>query len=246
MRVDAVRVLYLHKYGGVYTDLDVESTDSLDIAFVPDGSWISKHQVDPTATRPWYRRWYSSLFSWSGSGLAVNFNPMSAKTFQKDQGVVLASMGFAHEVQTWVHSVPNAWMASRPGHPFWLYCIKYMMEKMRYIEENDVDRSQWGAEALTGPGMLHHVYVQYMNERKGPLKRDPVYMLSSDVIFPYDWDHNRDHTGICSSQATSFNAEECKKQFVRRGSTFAISYWSHSWGKEGNALLDEEKGLKKV
>ncbi|KAJ3070800.1 hypothetical protein HK102_006588, partial [Quaeritorhiza haematococci] len=251
MRVDSVRVLYLHKYGGVYADLDVESTGSLDQAFLSDGSWMSKHQVKPPHPRPEGESHPSfPSFSWDTSSASSTSawgegpkNPLSPSTFQKDQGVVLASLGPESLVHTWIHSVPNAWMASRPGHSFWMHCIKFMMKQMDHIREHNIPADKVDAEYITGPGMLHRVYLDYMKDVKYAPDRDPVYMLAPDVIFPYSWDHNRTFTWACSSQSPNFSAETCKKEFVKPGSTFGISYWSHSWGNDGNSLLNEEKGL---
>ena len=35
--------------------------------------------------------------------------------------VVLARM--RDVIESWDEAVPNAWMASEPGHPFWLFCV---------------------------------------------------------------------------------------------------------------------------
>lgn len=41
--------------------------------------------------------------------------------------VVLAAMG--SDLQT-RETVPNAWMASVPRHPFWLFCIQQMIKRV--------------------------------------------------------------------------------------------------------------------
>ena len=34
-----------------------------------------------------------------------------------------AYLGRITEDDTWQHNIPNAWMASSPGHPFWMFCL---------------------------------------------------------------------------------------------------------------------------
>ncbi|KAJ3067841.1 hypothetical protein HK102_007326 [Quaeritorhiza haematococci] len=230
MRVDSVRVLYLHKYGGVYADLDVESTGSLeDMVGLGGERWMEGHVVAPP------QRNGNNLHGFSWASQQTRPTP-----FHQDQGVVLASMGPTHLIHTWPHAIPNAWMASRPGHSFWMHCIKRMMEKMETARQNGgLDRL--GAEDATGPVMLHEAYEEYV--RGASANREPIYLLAPNVIFPYSWDHNRTHTWVCSSQSPNFNAQDCKSEFVTPGSTLAISYWSHSWGDKGNKLIEEAQGL---
>ena len=40
-------------------------------------------------------------------------------------GVFLAAMG---KDESFVHSLPNAWMASVKGHPFWLICMQQVIK----------------------------------------------------------------------------------------------------------------------
>ena len=40
--------------------------------------------------------------------------------------VYLAAMGADHE--KFEHGVPNAWMASVRGHPFWLFCLQQVIK----------------------------------------------------------------------------------------------------------------------
>ncbi|KAJ3060220.1 hypothetical protein HK102_009610 [Quaeritorhiza haematococci] len=119
-------------------------------------------------------------------------------------------MGSRSEIFWWPHSMPNAWMASRPGHSFWMHCLKYVMHKHTSLEDPiDVNYPEW----VAGPSMLHRVYAQYVGLPEW--EREPIYLLDPDVIFPYSWQHNSSHWSSCSAQSNSFNATECKKSFVR-------------------------------
>ena len=42
--------------------------------------------------------------------------------------VYLAAMGTDEDFE---HGLPNAWMASVPGHPFWLFCLQ-LVTKLNY------------------------------------------------------------------------------------------------------------------
>ena len=87
-RVDTVRYMYLHKFGGVYADLDFESIKPMD-------------------------------------------------DYLKDKQLVLGRMGHDNNFE---HSIPNAVMASIPGHPFWLQVLDFVV--LNYKEN-------WGAEKVS-------------------------------------------------------------------------------------------------
>lgn len=75
-RIDAVRYMYLHKFGGVYVDLDVESIRPMD-------------------------------------------------DYLKGKQLILGRMG---PNQNFSHSIPNAFMASVPGHPLWMTALSYVAD----------------------------------------------------------------------------------------------------------------------
>ena len=68
----------------------------------------------------------------------------------------------------WIHSIPNNWMASAPGHSFWNYAIKFIY--------NNLNKTKGlGPEFLTGPVMINKVYLEYS---KLPVaKEDPVTLF---------------------------------------------------------------------
>ena len=75
-RIDTVRYMYLHKFGGVYVDLDFERIRPMD-------------------------------------------------EYLKGKQLFLGRMG---DDENFSHSIPNAFMASIPGHPFWLEVLEYIKE----------------------------------------------------------------------------------------------------------------------
>lgn len=86
-RIDAVRYMYLHHYGGVYVDLDFESIKPMDDYL--NGKQLVLGVMGPDKNRP--------------------------------------------------HSIPNAFMASRPRHPFWIKVLNYIHVFRKF---------NWGAELV--------------------------------------------------------------------------------------------------
>ncbi|KAJ3070825.1 hypothetical protein HK102_006576, partial [Quaeritorhiza haematococci] len=169
MRVDAARVLYLHRYGGVYMDLDVESTAPMDQMFENVESMMRFTIF--SEENPWAADVKEKLQKRAPEGGAKNTFACAKEWVKtKDMGVVLASLGPRNAIQKWPHSVPNAWMASRPGHPFWLYCLNAITNS--FMDPSDpVERRK--PEFVAGPVMLHRVYFDYITD----CERDPVFIL---------------------------------------------------------------------
>lgn len=122
MRIDSTRVFYLHKYGGLYTDLDIE-------CLKPIQGLLGSHDL------------------------------------------ILARMG---DDDSFEHSLPNAWMASKPGHPFWLWCAKRMM---------DSSESWWAqdAEHTTGPAMIYYAYQDYIKHSKDKSNGNDIYIAPKGI-----------------------------------------------------------------
>ncbi|KAJ3070824.1 hypothetical protein HK102_006575 [Quaeritorhiza haematococci] len=294
MRVDAARILYMHRYGGVYVDLDVESTAPMDEMFssvdsllrftLPEDNPAPRADVEnqgepshivvgiqadePQSGEPVIsqgqpkkkhrkkggkKRKSRSKNPKPASDHPLDQPPPELQQLQKrsltddsgqpidpevstvnetiaellpcasppqdalrchrfwkdsdDMGVVLASMGPKNQIAKFPHSFPNAWMASRPGHPFWLFCLDYVMSSFADTEDPIKNRNP---EFVAGPVMLHRVYYDYIED----CGRDPVFILDADVIFPYSWEHDKTHTRICSSEGSTFDAKTCRNIFV--------------------------------
>jgi hypothetical protein len=187
MRADSVRYLYMHKYGGLYADLDMDPIKSTD-----------------------------ELLN------NINLN-------ENKPNVVLGHMG---DDYAYPHNVPNAWMISTPGHPFWLYCITKIMQHM--TEGGN------GAEHLTGPVMLYRAAQDYAETQRritgtsspgvenGATKVFDLTVLKPGLIYPFDWHKpQKDQANICAaSKSQNLNDEKCKAQFPE---AYTITYWTHSW-----------------
>ncbi|KAI9192968.1 nucleotide-diphospho-sugar transferase [Polychytrium aggregatum] len=195
MRADAARYIYMHKYGGVYADLDMESLRPLDD--LVEGRELILGQMG-TQISPW-----------------------------------------------WQHSLPNAWMASKPNHSYWMHCLQDIMNTMEHRRSHGDPWLSVNAEYVTGPAMLHRVFLNYIQL---PLaQREPVFIADADIVFPYDWSNISPHYQVCAAtNIRMFNVERCKA-LVTTERTVSITYWSHSWEPQMmNADLTTEMGLEKM
>jgi hypothetical protein len=52
---------------------------------------------------------------------------------------------------TWMgrHNIPNSWIASVPGHPFWIYLLQAII---------DTDQKAGGAEYISGFIILSNIF----------------------------------------------------------------------------------------
>lgn len=219
----------------VYADFDVECLQPLDSLF-------ARYNV-------------TTVSHTTALGSANNHLP-PPKTERK---AFLGRMGLDDKSD---QSIPNAWMASTPGHPFFLM-------PMEYIDSNIQKADAMKPEELTGPGALYLQVKNYkaeytdksMNKLEEHFAKSPwmdVYGLQSKMghsveilpfqyIFPYSW--QRDGNGvkdICLSSRITFEPERCKKLLAtEEWGSFAITYWSHSWMKKGHHNLDHLKDKDK-
>ena len=167
-RADAARLMYMHKYGGFYADLDVECLQS--------------HEA------------------------------------LRKLGTALLPLMDSRQYFHW-HNIPNAWMASPPGHPFWMHML-HAIGRLTHSTSN-----LFSPEATTGPKMLLKTAKQY-----DASANSSAYLLymAPGLIFPYSW---IDWTfyKTCSTESKAFNAEACKQQVDPEQLAFAVTYWSHTW-----------------
>lgn len=172
--------------------------------------------------------------------------PSSAKGERK---VFLGRMGTD---ENYVHSIPNAWMGSTPGHPFWVLPLES-------CEKNIGSNAE--PEYLTGPPALYDRVGEYkgkyghgrggkMDDHYGsggwrdlyPRPRD-VQMLPPQSlvvlpfweIYPYSWDRDGEaYKPLCWVTQETFSAATCKQVLgLEHWGSHSITYWSHSWSGDG-------------
>ncbi|EGF78422.1 hypothetical protein BATDEDRAFT_90632 [Batrachochytrium dendrobatidis JAM81] len=123
---------------------------------------------------------------------------------------------------TYEHNIPNPWLGSAPGHPFWIY----LLEKIK----NATLSSQ--VEVSTGPVVLYKALKEFEQEKMNE-NILPITYIAPEMILPYDWHNNKGLGHLCSAQSGGFDPEECKKRIDPDKNAYAITYWSHTWeGKE--------------
>jgi mannosyltransferase OCH1-like enzyme len=187
-RADFVRGLYMHKYGGVYADLDT-----------------------------WCLRPIDSLFT-IGSGKAYVAEMSPDKQFNQN--------------------IPNAWFASAPGHPFWIFFSKCAVELLHNMFASG---SSAQIEQITGPLLLKQA-VDAWNDIHGD--GDPTLeILDAGKVYVDDW-HAETDQGVDPSFHEN-NAklwEECNREELYKDEVeerckaafpdaVVLTFWSHSWGR---------------
>jgi inositol phosphorylceramide mannosyltransferase catalytic subunit len=142
-----------------------------------------------------------------------------------------------------IHSIPNAWMASTPFHPFFLLPLEVVPNpNAKTVEE------------VTGPVALRRQLQRYDKEFKNGTEllpylrtmtntshayfdeyelRHNVSILSTDVIYPYAWNQDGVPEGfrqICSGQSGTFDRQVCLEGLkVWERGAHCITYWTHTW-----------------
>jgi hypothetical protein len=146
-------------------------------------------------------------------------------------------------------SIPNAWMASPPGHPFFLSMLYWTHAKLAKAN------AKLKPEALTGPEALYNGIREYEKDILHTSLLDPQYqkkqlfagsnpssghevvLLPPWYIFPYNWAH-MEFVDICSAQRWLFNPRTCKDRIeVDKLRSYTITYWSHTWTPWGSHPL---------
>ena len=173
--------------------------------------------------------------------------PSSAEGERK---VFLGRMGTDDD---FVHSIPNAWMGSTPGHPFWLLPLESCEEHIG---------NGAAPEYLTGPPALYDRVRDYrnsyddgrgdkMDDHYGKSPWRHLYPPSSDdqrfppqsvvvlpfwEVYPYSWERDGEaYRKLCWVTQDTFSAAMCKQVLgLDHWGSHSITYWSHSWSVDGH------------
>jgi inositol phosphorylceramide mannosyltransferase catalytic subunit len=195
--------------------------------------WTDDHNLELVTTHfPWFKDTYVALpanimradsarymYMYTFGGVYADLDMECLKPMDDllmGHRCVLARMGNDPDFS---HSIPNAFMASEPGHAFWLLCLFHITE----IHRKDPNST---AEALTGPVMLKQVMDDYWY--KFAWHNNSLTVLAPGLIYPFDWNGGSDHVrATCHSMGKDgFNETSCKNMFP---DAYAITYWEHSW-----------------
>ena len=108
--------------------------------------------------------------------------------------------------------IANAFLASTPGHPFWIHVLTSI------IEAADTSATELTAVKLTGPGAVTRAFREFAK-----VKSLPVYVAPSGLIYPT---HNDTGPDPCRFQEAVFDAAACKS---KHPDAMALTYWTGSW-----------------
>ncbi|KAJ3332735.1 hypothetical protein HDU76_013282 [Blyttiomyces sp. JEL0837] len=132
-------------------------------------------------------------------------------------------------------NVPNAFMISRKGHPVWLWILRFVERKAKKTQ--NVDRHRNRVESISGPVPFKFGIEAFMRHGEaGPDLDKGVMILDSEYIYPVDWSSTFNAHPYCQSLMSEFDAEKCKIALNVNddpsSNSFAITYWSQSWGSQ--------------
>lgn len=139
--------------------------------------------------------------------------------FIDSEPILLAHMSMDYQ---FAHDVPNAWMASVPGHPFWVFFVNTMISSYN---------KDYGAEQATGPVALKRA-LEFWQHHSLPIK-----VLRPGIVYLRDWHNFIANAGpifdrICDGGTidTEETESNCKKKYPEAA---VLTFWAHSWEGKG-------------
>lgn len=128
-----------------------------------------------------------------------------------------ASLALAYDIRSdnGGSEIANAFMASAPGHPFWIHVLTSIVERAH--------GSTWQREKAimeTGPGALSRAYNEWSISRSKGL---PIYVVPPGLIYPTQKHKSRDP---CRYYDQGFDPLVCKAEHP---DAYALTYWTGSW-----------------
>mmetsp|Transcript_157547 Transcript_157547/g.482839 ORF Transcript_157547/g.482839 Transcript_157547/m.482839 type:complete len:369 (-) Transcript_157547:38-1144(-) len=178
-RVDAARIFMLHRYGGVYADMDVEAVRDPSPLFNGGHELVFFYQLPP-----------------------------------RDLAAVVDDSG-GDSGKPRLGTVSNAMMASKPGHPFWMFLAEKMMNgKDTALKQAALSEvAHMDVYLTTGPSMLSSALSEYQR-----LHMDAkVAVFSKKYWSPFSWGQREDPCEV---------HWECRALYPE---AFVISHWARSW-----------------
>lgn len=180
-RVDAARVFMMHRFGGVYADLDIEAVRDPSPLFNTGHDLVFFYQLAPHVK-------------------AATIDPIEGENGKPRLG-----------------TISNAFMASKPGHPFWMYLADKMMKgrTAALAEAANAELPHMDIYLTTGPSMLSRALQQYQEETSDA----NVAIFSKKYWSPFT-------TGLKDDPCEVH--WECRAQFPE---AFVVSHWTRTWMK---------------
>ncbi|GAB5370340.1 hypothetical protein AAMO2058_001484100 [Amorphochlora amoebiformis] len=167
---------------------------------------------------------YFILYNYGGIYADLDVESVAPLDEILDQPLILSQEPLAHAVvlEDRPRQVCNAFMASRPGHPFWPFVHNYMAS-------HQVRRDPVGS---TGPRMLDAALEAYINTSNP----ETVFVGSPERFMPLFDDKLNNFRRKCERWSLSDRQlEYCKvmreRDFVNQieDDTLTVHHWSHTW-----------------
>ena len=116
-------------------------------------------------------------------------------------------------------SIPNAFLASVPGHAFWYYVLQRVLLAFvgGEVNKDDVHR-------VTGPIMLKQAVADFQNT--SPKQDLTVFSPKTVIGVDFNWRDDskmRKVFAVCHAASGDFNTTLCKDHFP---DSYALTYWS--------------------
>lgn len=159
---------------------------------------------------------YMFLYTYGGIYLDMDFECLqSFDTLLEEYSyydILLGSITSNGNYANSMHTIPNAIMFSKPGHPFWL-------EVLQLLELYSKD-SKKGVEEQTGPVVLKEAYLMSSYFYK-------IKILEPHILYPISW--ITDSAVRIESLHQKDLLQLTKDALTRYPNSYAITYWTHSW-----------------
>lgn len=156
------------------------------------------------------------LYMYHIGGLYVDLDFECLKSFEHllDNGIVLGSIDESYDYFTEdVASgrIPNALMASEPGHPFWKFAIEQLAGKERHAVYD-----------ATGPVFLTRCIMDYV-KKNGPSN---IKVYGRRYFYQIDW---RKREGQVLRKQFLENYPTIEKVQTAFPKAYAVTYWTHNY-----------------
>ena len=175
----------MHKYGGIYADLDTWCLRPIDTLFKPGSRKAYVAEMGP----------------------------------DKDFG----------------HNIPNAWFASAPNHPFWIFYSKCAVELLSNPQGRKSE-----AEQVTGPLLLKQA-LDTWNNIHGKSGDETLEVIKYGKVYVNDW-HGWGEEDDPEMSENNLRLSSCpQKELHNEGvadqcraalpEAVVLTFWSHSWSR---------------
>ncbi|KAK3168080.1 hypothetical protein OEA41_004526 [Lepraria neglecta] len=234
----------MHVFGCVYADLDTE-------CLLPYDSMFERYN---TSTAPHIELSLPSDASKTSKGQGEKSSQANDKTSLKLRGKPSfatqerkAFLGRMGTDEDFPHSIPNAWMASTPSHPFWLLPLESIKDNIYSGKE---------PEYLTGPTALYERVKQYgeydggegnkMDEQyaKGPWRHLFKTSAQKQLMAPPQ-SMNMKHTSGSDDNTIETKGKEAEDKEEDKGDANEWKKQAKEWKKTQEERKKKQEARKK-